>query len=101
MIVSTGRRGVAGTLIAERGVRLPKRDATLLLKGVGDRVNTPRARSASLTSRVVRKAGKPAVDIARQFVAGPAFAMLPCPVRSRAAHSAVGHLIPLLALLTG
>jgi hypothetical protein len=32
----------------QKGARLPGRDATLLLNGVGDRVNTLRARSASL-----------------------------------------------------
>jgi hypothetical protein len=52
-----------------------------------------------------RKAGKPAVDIARQFVGDPAFADASLPgsfgIPSRAAHSAVGHLIPFLALLTG
>jgi hypothetical protein len=70
----------------------------LLLKGVGDRVNTLRARSASLASRMVRKAGKPAVDVAGQFVGDPAFADASLPgsfgIPSKSTHSAVGHLIP-------
>jgi len=45
-----------------------------------------------------RKAGKPALDSARQFVGNPAFAGASLPgsfgIASKPTHSAVGHLIP-------
>ena len=89
----------------QRRARLPKRDATLLLRGVGDRVNTLRARWLRSRAAWFRKAGKPAVDIAKQLVAGPAFADASLPgsfgIPSKATHSAVGHLIPFLALCLG
>jgi hypothetical protein len=68
----------------------------VLLKGVGDRVNALRARSASRRSRTVPAAGNPIFAIAEQDGGGPAFADASLPgslgMPSKPAHLlAVGH----------
>jgi dihydroxyacetone kinase-like protein len=64
---STGRRGVAGTLIVEKIVGAAAEEGRDLadLKGLGDRVNAAtRSIGIALTSCTVPAAGKPTFDIA-------------------------------------
>src|ERR1700732_998303 len=64
---STGRRGVAGTLIVEKIVGAAAEDGLALaaLKALGDRVNAAtRSIGIALTSCTVPAAGKPTFDIA-------------------------------------
>jgi hypothetical protein len=71
---------------------------TLLRKGVGDRVNALRARSASPMSRMAAEADKPAFGTTRQVGGRPGVADAALPgllgILSKPAHLAVGHLIP-------
>ena len=64
---STGRRGVAGTLIVEKIVGAAAEEGRDLaaLKALGDRVNAAtRSIGIALTSCTVPAAGKPTFDIA-------------------------------------
>jgi dihydroxyacetone kinase-like protein len=63
---STGRRGVAGTMIVEKIVGAAAEDGLSLagLKAIGDRVNArTRSMGVALTSCTVPAAGKPTFDI--------------------------------------
>jgi hypothetical protein len=67
----------------QRRARLPGRDATLLLNGVGDRVNTQRAPSASLASRMVPKSRQASRQHCQAACGRPGvLPTLPCPVSS-------------------
>jgi hypothetical protein len=58
----------------QKGARLPGRDATFAQRRRRSRQYATRSIGIASRAAWFRKAGKPAVDIARQFVAGPAFA---------------------------
>jgi hypothetical protein len=97
-IVSTGRRGVArhAHCREERGCRRgtrPSGSRASAIASIRCALDRHRSRAAWF-----RKASKPAVDIARQFVGDPAFAGASLPgsfgIPSKPTHSAVGHLIP-------
>jgi len=63
---STGRRGVAGTLVVEKivGAAAERGDNLEALKSLGDRVNgATRSMGVALTSCTVPAAGKPTFDI--------------------------------------
>ena len=63
---STGRRGVAGTLVVEKvvGAAAERGDGLSALKALGDRVNAAtRSMGVALTSCTVPAAGKPTFDI--------------------------------------